>query len=86
MSHRIRGRLERLEELAGSSGQRNDPEADKVSRARMREFLDYVAQARREGSLTVEDRAEIRAKIAAVRAVRRETKIGGVVNGRLPRN
>jgi hypothetical protein len=66
----IRGRLERLEELAGSSGQRSDPEADKVARARMREFLDYVAQARRAGDLTEEDRA----KIAAVRAMRREAR------------
>jgi len=82
VSHRIRGRLERLEELASSPGQRNDPEV----RARMREWLDHITQARLTGDLTEEDRAKIRAKIAAVRAVRRETKIGGVVNGRLPRN
>jgi hypothetical protein len=82
MNRRIRDRLERLQDLAGSSGQRHDPE----TRARIRERLDLIEQARRAGSLTVEDRAEIRAKLAAVRAVRRETKIGGVVDGSLPRN
>src|SRR3712207_7339284 len=53
--------LERLQDLAGSSGQRHDPE----TRARIRERLDLIEQARRAGSLTVEDRAEIRAKLAA---------------------
>jgi hypothetical protein len=82
MSRRIRDRLEHLAELAGSSDQRHDPE----TRARIRERLAHIEQARRDGSLTEEDRAKIRAKIAAVRAVPRETKIGGVVDGRLPRN
>ncbi len=81
MNRRIRDRLERVEELAGSSGQESDPEV----RARVREHLDRIEQARRDGLLTEEDRAEIRARINAERA-RRETKIGGVVNGRLPRN
>jgi hypothetical protein len=82
MSRHIQGRLKRLEELVGSPEQRRDPEA----RERVRDFLDLITQARRDGELTEEDRAKIRTKIAAVRAVRRETKIGGVVNGRLPRN
>jgi hypothetical protein len=66
MNRRIRERLEHAEEMVGSPGQENDPEP----RLRMREHLDRIEQARRDGLLTEEDRSELRARINAERAKR----------------
>jgi hypothetical protein len=82
VSRRIEHRLERLESLVDSSGQVDDSE----TRALIRESLERLAQARLAGELSEEDRAEIRAKIDAVRSLRGGLgEKGKVVNGGLQR-
>jgi hypothetical protein len=78
MSRRIQTRLERLEELGGSSDQRHDPE----TRARVREWLGRIEQARRDGSLTEEDRAEIRARANAERSQGEEFELDNRSRGK----